>query len=385
MIAEQDGKRQYTHIDFERSREDTLESLLFKRWAQSGIYDHTGNSHPTKEGRKAEDALLDAAYTTIETLHTIEGKEQPSRQEFTEEFRIQKKKHLLRLARRYKGFQYHEKKYPERLRANKRFFYTLFVYELTKEGKVVGLDDPQLKYLNTLFEEPLTLEAMKEISERHNPSFSSQEEISPLDVKDVKSTIDGLVDQYRTRRNVQTASRWAVRIGALALIAGVAVAGHLGYKAYQETDTKREEATRSLRYKERVETLFRIDGAQKDTIAEIGERHLRVLEERLGDKKTARAAYIDYYPTYEAIQESNGRTDWKTVGEYLRTHNIELYFTATSNEGYIDNFVWYPDSGKYARENADKIEAEAAEKYKAKKAAEAKASEVKDVRSPTPF
>ena len=378
MVADQAYQQAYTSIDFEFAQEDSLESLLFRRWAQSGIYDHKGSSKELEDGKTAEEHLLDSAYQTLDTLTRREGDTPITRDGFLEEFRMHKKKQLLRLARRYRSFEEKDAD-PEQMRAHSRYFYTLFVYELAKEGKIVGTDDEQLDYLNSLFEEPLTLEEMAEMAERYEPSFSSQGEVNPLNMKDVASQNLELIERYNSNRTWNRIKRIATW-GTLALVLiGGAVAAKLGYDHLEEVDQQNAELQRDNSLNSRVLTLAKIDGASRDTNARLAQWRIEELERRYGDSTTARAFYLDPILTYEAMQET-GSTDWETLTEYFYdAHDPEngrnflgIVFALQYNDGYIDNFA-YTDSESHrriAREGIDEQEAEARAAYEARQAAE---------------
>ena len=371
MLTEKEGNRHYTHIDFERAQQDSLVSVLFRRWAQSGIYDHTGSSHKLENGKTAEEQLLDNAYETIKRLHSSKGMEAPSREDFLKEFSMQKKKYLLRIARRYKSLEERLKGDLEELRANKRFFYTLFAYELNKEGKIDGIDDKKLAYLNTLFENPMSEDEMKEISDRFDPSFSSRDEISPLDVKDVESRNKELIEKYQEEQRRRKRNKWTARILAPALFLGAIIGGILGYKAYNKTEEDLVKTKRKYMITQAEKTLGRIDRHEMETTDALTNIKLREYERRLGDRMTARAAIVDIYSVYEAIEET-GTTEWDAVREYLNNNGYPdvVWASRPYTTAGIDNWVWHHDTSRIEKEQVDKELKRAAAIYKQKKEAE---------------
>lgn len=390
MLAENDGMRRYTHIDFESSREDCLEAVLFNRWAESGIYDHKGSSFVLENGVKAEDALLDRAYSTLTRVCRMNDEEAPSKEDFMFRFNRQKKKQLLRLARRYKALAEKDEKSSQRLHAHKRYFYTLLVYELGKEGKVIGVDDPELNYLNSLFEEPLTQEEMREVAQKYNPSFKSQDEISPIDAMDVEARNKELIGKYHSRRRIGKCKKWLIGAGSVATCLGAI----LGFKAYEETQAQRSNIAERVEFDQRFLQLFKIrKNVAMDSTEVISSKVLIELENEFGDEQTANAAFLDYSVVYEAIQVT-GKKDWKSLEDYFRQKSKQFwenkysgidsddlsdpdfyhYFdkwqailisTNSGMRGIVDNWAFqYRDSE--ARKYLDELRAKAKADYEAK-------------------
>jgi hypothetical protein len=377
MVAEKEGQRRYTHIDFERSRLDSLESLLFKRWAQAGVYDHNGSAHMLANGRNAELELLGNAYVTLKTLCKVNGGEVQSFDEFRVGFRKQKKRHLLRLARRYKEFEEGKKGEVDSLRAHKRFFYTMFVNEVWSEGKISGKDDAVLGYLNTLFESPLSDEEMKQAAEKYDPCFRSSEELNPLSVKDVASKNKELIDKYNAAKRKQKARRLAIGLAIptlLAAVVGTAVA--LGVKSKEadelsdrvdKLDYRRAEYGRYWNLSSRSSTLGLLNGVQRNEGTINGKYLLEELKAEFGDEETAMAAFIDYNAVYEAVQENGGRTDWETIEPYIQKHYFDVFSALYDSEGHVDNIFLSSTTDQNmeaARRYLTDLKAEAEFRYK---------------------
>jgi hypothetical protein len=367
MMAEKDGVRSYTHIDFEDSREESLESLLFRRWARSGIYDHKGGSSLMQDGRSAEDALLSNAYETVARLHRIDGTQAPSFDEFASEFRMNKKKSLLRFAASYRT---HESGADsERARAHKRFFYTLFVRELEKEGKS---SDAALEYLNMLFENPLSEEEMSVVAEKYSPKFSSLDISLEAELKkqDIDERVKSAVQDYRDERHVRRRNKVLIAVGVL----GLAALAYVGFSSASEEKQAAEKAQQEKAQVERrydleskAHILAKLDSGVSDFDTELADARIFAFDEFiLHDRQTARAAYVDVDAVYEAVAGC-GRTDWPSVKAYLDEHGrFDVIFTSEKEDGgYVDSWVH-----QGVADNVQKEWTGAARRYDARKAQE---------------
>ncbi len=305
MVTGEGDDRRYTHIDFERSRLETLESLLFKRWAQSGIYDHRGGSHVLEDGTPAEQALLDDAYHTVTELFTQDGKDTPSREEFDSSFRMNKRKQLLRIARRYLSLEKKRGHDADRMESSRRYFYTLFAQELVKDGKIEGLEDPKLDYLNSLFDTPLEEGDMAEIAERFNPSFETNEEVSPYDVINMRRKNDELIGRHDEVQKKEKIKRRLLRYGIPAAAFAVAIGSGIAAYGFSHLNDKVNE----LEAQSEVERWMPVltaelggtrGGLERTNMTFIYSRYYQTFH----DPETAAAACLNLGSVIDAARES---------------------------------------------------------------------------------
>lgn len=236
-------------VDFENCKLAQATSLLFPRWVRAGVYGPDGSAVKVGE-TDAEERLLSESYEHYKRL-TIDGMNSGmSQSRFRAGFQKHKTAFLLQIARRYKKYEKIDAD-PNRMRALKRYYYSWFVKELEKQGKVNGADDNRLDYLNRLFEKPLLKDEMVRVFEKSDPAFSYRSELSPVTEnleKKIQEDRKKTVDDYRRKKTLKQILK-AAAVGA----AGAAIL-YFGWTAYRAEK-------RSEEFRQKIE---RIEIALKD-------------------------------------------------------------------------------------------------------------------------
>lgn len=328
MVKNDNGRRDYTIIDFDNAKEDNIASSLFKRWMNSGIFD-VGESKVMSNGINAENYLLDSAYKTIEALHRATGQGIMSREIFEEEYKLQKKLYLLNKARRYKTMESKDKN-PEKMKDYMGYHFTLFANELLKEGKVKDMGDSRLEYLVKLFGKPLDEKEMVRIKESYDPDFSSHEELSPLVFRDLDKEIDKQIKQYRLQRGLKKAKMAAAVGTGIIALAGLGLLVNNLYNKTQDLNQDKEiaEWMPIFTYLEKNS----VGGFQRYQKYTMFNRYEMIFQ----DRRTAMAACLDLGAVYEAAEHEGMPINYNYIENFKGGSLMQFWIPYDKIEDYLE-------------------------------------------------
>ncbi|PIN86578.1 hypothetical protein COV19_03600 [Candidatus Woesearchaeota archaeon CG10_big_fil_rev_8_21_14_0_10_44_13] len=308
MVKDKDGKRAYTAIDFDSSREDSIVSALFKRWANAGIFD-IGEPMLMSDSKKAEDHLLDSAYKTLDMLTRCSNGVLPSKEDFLEEYRTQKKIYLLYKAKRYRSLESKDSN-PEKMRCFSRYYFTLFVKELIKEGKIDDKDPYLIDYIARIFGKPFSDREMKGIKVAEDPDFASHEEISPLAFRDLDREISQQIRKYRIDRIKDRAKKFGLVGLVISVLTGLGTSTYFYHNKTADLAEDKEMA-------EWIPLFKYLNNSATNGLPDYHKyKRFSIYEEMFGDRMTAMAACVDLFAVYDAAKRAGLQIPYEVIEDY---------------------------------------------------------------------
>lgn len=322
--------RLYSPVDLEFACFDAVQSPLVELWSKSKIFDYKGDSLTTKDGRKAEEVLIDNSYNTFKKLLEIAGfrneAEEHSKERFVKAYNLLKIEDYMFWAVRYDYYSKNlDAKKKEEHRLDARYYYTLAVKEMVKQGLIDGSGHESLRPFNEIFGEPLkensadsreiTLEYIANRSDPHMRTFSSFKTGMALDPE---KEIEGMAKEYVKKMRNFRIRRGLITAGAI--LGGVLATGTGGLLLKEYMKRKQEEREKMLKlvtgyYDGQVENQFRgfmesiLDGRLKDRMRPVDKEY--VVQEA---RKNGISEYLvleiinanDMYNPYRNMKEHNG-------------------------------------------------------------------------------
>ncbi|MCK4589439.1 MAG: hypothetical protein KAT77_03285 [Nanoarchaeota archaeon] len=364
IMMRENGKRSYAYVDFERYDEDSITAFLPKRLSLAGLYDHNGDSLVLESGESAEENLLKFAYRTLERLGEIKEEQVMSWEDFKNEFSAQKRKYLLRTARRFK-LQEGKDKDPEKMRDLSRFFYTLFDKEV--EG--------HSGYLDGLFGKPLGEEEMKVIYERHdNPSYGLARHMNPKNLEEKLIVVQDKLADHRKRKKRKMVYKIAGGIMIPLAVAG-GIASIVSLKNSADTLAEKvEETERERKIAERFTIISKYLDDPADTFGRnTGElvaydRLLACLDYVRFDQKTGFALFLDSEATLRATHIV-GSWEYKDLEPYLKKNYPAIYWAMYEiDSNHTESWAVKGRDGniRYQRGKLAELETKIRQEYKSK-------------------
>jgi len=320
----------YTVLDFDCTQEDSLMSILFKRWISTGVYEHREKQYDFEQDRKTESELLHNSYSTYCALEQTHDRQPMPFERFEKEFYREKKRQLLRLARRYKLFQQTTSKEKEKMAKLSNYYFSLLAEQLVHEGKIESYEDPKLDYLTSLFGKPLSGTSLAQEFQEATPHFATLSTVSPFEPTDLEAKVIQDATEHADRYLQQARDRnLRIKLGVGAII--LAINGLIGtainqYWSYAKIrDQKQVEEIKHEYQKQLTRISLVLRGAEAYDNEEIWIKELLPrLAKKIPDSATRYAIVFDKSATFDAIAHSGGRTDYKSIKPYLKENHPEL-------------------------------------------------------------